>query len=146
MILMQNLRKNQFTLSKIKRIWWVLIRAHKSLQNLHFDLSLLCKVHNVWPWKNTEEWSFTTLKSYAKFEEKNWLVVWKITWGIWQIFIKTLESVKIGTFLRYSCSKQKIHELKIYRGLMCCDNEKWCKNWRGIDLPLQNWHEGFDEF
>ena len=70
MILMQNLRKNHFTLSKIKRIWWVLIRAHKSLQNLHFDLSLLCKVHNVWPWKNTEELSFMTLKSYAKFEKK----------------------------------------------------------------------------
>ena len=26
------------------------------------------------------------------------LVVWRMTWGIWQIFIRTLESVKIGTF------------------------------------------------
>ena len=23
---------------------------------------------------------------------------------------------------------------------------KWCKNWRGIDLSVQNWHEEFDEF
>ena len=29
---------------------------------------------------------------------------------------------------------------------MCIDNEEWCKIWRGIDLSLQNWHEGFDEF
>ena len=29
---------------------------------------------------------------------------------------------------------------------MCHDNEEWCKNWRGIDLSFQNWHEKFDEF
>ena len=43
-------------------------------------------------------------------------------------------------------SKVKKKELKIYRGVMCHDNEKWCKNWRGIDLSIQNWHEEFDEF
>ena len=30
----------------------------------------MCKVFNVWPKKNTEELSFMTPKSYAKFEEK----------------------------------------------------------------------------
>ena len=29
---------------------------------------------------------------------------------------------------------------------MCHDNEEWCKIWRGIDLPVQKWHEKFDEF
>ena len=29
---------------------------------------------------------------------------------------------------------------------MCHDNEEWCKNWRGIDLSVQNWNEEFDEF
>ena len=29
---------------------------------------------------------------------------------------------------------------------MCHENEEWCKIWRGIDLSIQNWHEGFDEF
>ena len=29
---------------------------------------------------------------------------------------------------------------------MCHDNEEWCKNWRGIDLSVQKWHEEFDEF
>ena len=37
-------------------------------------------------------------------------------------------------------------KLKIYRGVMCHENEIWCKNWRGIDLSVQNWHEKFNEF
>ena len=38
--LMQNLNKNQFVVSKLTRIWWILIQVLKSLQNLHFDWSL----------------------------------------------------------------------------------------------------------
>ena len=32
--------------------------------------------------------------------KKDWPVVWKKTWEIWQIFTKALESVKIGTFVQ----------------------------------------------
>ena len=39
-----------------------------------------------------------------------------------------------------------MYELKIYRRVMCHENEEWCKVWRGIDLSFQNWHEEFDEF
>ena len=39
-----------------------------------------------------------------------------------------------------------MYELKIYRGVLCHDNEEWYKIWRGIDLSVQNWHEEFDEF
>ena len=28
---------------------------------------------------------------------------------------------------------------------MCHDNEEWCKIWRGIDLPFQNWLGEFDQ-
>ena len=45
-----------------------------------------------------------TLTSNAKFEEKL-AVVWKITRGIWQNFIRTLESVKIGTYMGSFCPK-----------------------------------------
>ena len=38
-----------------------------------------------------------------------------------------------------------MNELKIYREVMCHDNEEWSKIWGGIDLPFQNWHEEFDE-
>ena len=77
--------------------------------------------------------------------KKNWLVVWKMTGGIWQIFIRTFESVKIGTFMGSFCPKQKMHELKIYRGVMCNDTEKLWKIWRGTDLLFQNWHKQFDK-
>ena len=50
--------------------------------------------------------------------KKNWLVVWKMIWGIWQIFIRTLETVKIGIFMGPFCPKYKIHELQIYRGVI----------------------------
>ena len=39
-----------------------------------------------------------------------------------------------------------MYDLKIYRGVMCHDNEEWCKIWRGINLLFQNWHEEFDKF
>ena len=79
------------------RIWWILIRALKSLTNLHFDWSLLCKVYNVWPKKvqrSNISWHWRVMQNL----KKNWHVVWKVTWRIWQIFIRTLESVKIGIF------------------------------------------------
>ena len=41
-------------------------------------------------------------------------------------------------------SKQKIHELEIYRGVMCLDNEEWCKIWRATDLMFQYLNEKFD--
>ena len=68
-----------------------------------------------------------------------------MTWGIWQIFTRAL-SLKIGTFMASFCSKLKMYELKIYRGVMCHDNEEWCKIWTGIDWSVQNWHEEFNDF
>ena len=47
----QNLNKNQFIVSKMTRIWWMLIWALKSLKNLRSDWSLSCKVYSVWPKK-----------------------------------------------------------------------------------------------
>ena len=48
--LVQNLKRSLFFVSKMTRIWWILIQAIKSLKNLYFDWSLLCKVY-VWPKK-----------------------------------------------------------------------------------------------
>ena len=56
-------------------------------------------------------------------------------------------SLKIETLMEsFFYPKQKMHELKIYGGILCHDNKEWCKIWRGIDLLVQNWHEKFDEF
>ena len=69
-----------------------------------------------------------------------------MTRGIWQIFIKTLESVKIGTFMGSFCPKYKMHELKNYRRVISNDTQEWWKIWKGIDLPFQNWHKEFDKY
>ena len=61
-----------------------------------------------------------TLKSDAKFEEKLTCGIWQI----WQIFTRALESVKNGTFMGLFCPKQKICKFKIYRVVMCLDNEE----------------------
>ena len=130
---------------KMTRIWWNLTWALASLQNLHFHLLLLCKVFNVWP-KNIQRsylsWHWRVMQNL----KKNWLVVWKMTWGIWQIFTRALESLKIGILMGSFNPKLKKYELKIHRGVICHDNEEWCKIWRGIDLSFQNWHEEFDKF
>ena len=40
------------------------------------------------------------------------------------------------------CVKFKMYELKIYRGVMCYDNEQWCKTWRGSDLSVEEFTWG----
>ena len=39
-----------------------------------------------------------------------------------------------------------MYDIKIYRGVICEDNEEWCKIWGGIDLSFQNWRNEFDKF
>ena len=69
-----------------------------------------------------------------------------MTWRIWKISTRVLESFKIGTFMASFCPKLKMYKLKIYRGVMFHDNEEWYKNQRRIDLSVQNWLEEFGEF
>ena len=100
----QNLKRNLFFVSKMTRTWGILIRALKSLKDLHFDWSLLCKVSNAWPKKVQRRyisWHWRVMQNL----KKNWLVVWKMRSGIWHIFIKILENIKIGTFMRSFFSK-----------------------------------------
>ena len=85
-----------------------------------------------------------TLEIDAKFQEKLTCGC-QIKWGIWQLFTRTLESPKIGIFMGFFYPKYKIHELKIYRRVMCYDNEEWFKIWEGIDLSVQNWQEEFNK-
>ena len=57
-----------------------------------------------------------------------------MTWEIWQIFTRALKNLKIWTFMGSFYQKQKMCELKIYRGIMCCDTEECWKIWKEIDL------------
>ena len=69
--------------------------------------------------------------------KKKWLVVWKMTWGIWQIFIWTLESVKIGIFMGSFYPKQKMHDLQSYRGVISNGTEEWWKIRRELTCCLK---------
>ena len=62
-------------------------------------------IGSLWP-KDKFFWATKVQRSYLSWHwrdmqilKKNWLVVWKKTWEIWQIFTRTLESVKSGTLM-----------------------------------------------
>ena len=55
------------------------------------------------------------------------------------------KSQKFFTLMGSFWPKYIIFELKIYREVILHDTEEWCKIWRKTDLPVQNWHEDFDE-
>ena len=130
---------------------------------LALSFARMCKIFNVWPKKVQRSylsWHWRVMQNL----KKNWLVVWKMIWGIWQIFTRALESLKIWTLMRSFNPKYKKYELqnsdfdeilhpnykkyelKIHRGVMYYSNEEWCKIWRGTDLLFQNWHEESNEF
>ena len=88
-----------------------------------FNRLFFSKVYIVWAKKVQRSylsWHWRVIQNL----EANRLVL-KLTWGIWQIFTRALESVKIGTLMGSFCPKLKIYELKIYRRVMCHDNEEW---------------------
>ena len=89
MRVVQNLIRNLFFVSKMTRIWWVFIWALKSLKNLHFDWSILCKAYNVWPkkvkwsifhdtqqlskiWRKTDLWFGNDMRNLANFYQNTW--------------------------------------------------------------------------
>ena len=106
----------------------------QSLKNFHFDWSLSGKVYNVWyKKKSTEELSFMVLMCHAKFEEK-------LTCGLKNemrnlaIFHQSSWKCQNWDFDGILLSKVEKTWAKHYRGVMCHDNEKWCKLCRVIDL------------
>ena len=128
--MMKNLKRNWFVISKFTwGIWQILTQVLLSLKNFHFNELLLSKVYIVWAKK--VQWSYL-LWHWRMMQnlKKNWLVVWKMTWGIWHIFTRALKSFKIGNLMGSFYPKQKMCELKIYRGVLCHDDEEW---WRRID-------------
>ena len=68
--------KNWFVVLKMTRIWWILIRAHRILKNLHFLWSLSCKVCNVWCGKKEKSTCGleNDLKNLASFHQNTFKV------------------------------------------------------------------------
>ena len=122
---------------------------HEEFDKFWPDNSKISKVCTLMGWykmfqlKKYRGVMFDCTQDWYKVWRKTGLCFQKLTWGI---FTTALESLQIGTLMASFCLKLKMYELKIYRGVMCHENEEWCKIWRGIDLSVQNWHEEFDKF
>ena len=175
-------------------IWWILTRALENLTNSHFSGLLLNKVYIAWAIKSTEELSFKTLKSDAKFGEKltcyfkidiknltnfdpriqksksllltgsfsrnyiffeprkvqrnylswhwrvmqnlerNWPVISKLPWRIWQILTQALKSLKnfqLNRLLVWAKYK-KVWREKVQRSYL-----SW--HWRVVQNAEGNW-------
>ena len=102
---MQNLKRNWLVVSKLTwEIWQILTRALESLRNFHFNGLLLSKVYIV-PAKKVNRsylsWHWRVMQNL----KRNWLVVSKLTWGIWRILTQALESLKNFHFNRLLLSK-----------------------------------------
>ena len=109
---MQNLKKSRFVLSKMRRIWWILIWALKSL---HLDWSLSCKVNSVWPkryrgviFHDTEEPCQIRRKMDLRFEKWHVRNLEKFHHNT----VRIVKSVKIGTFMESFAQSTKCMSLK----------------------------------
>ena len=144
---MQNRKRNWPVVSKLRwGLWWILTRALENLKNVHFNGLLLNKVYNVWAKTSIVELCLMALNTDAKFEGKLTFAFKNDIRNFGHFHQSTWKSQN-WDFDGILLSKvENIFELEIYRGVMCHDNKEWCKNSRGIDLSVQNWHEEFDKF
>ena len=103
--LIQNLERNRLVVSNLPwGIWQILTRALESLKSFHFSGLLLNKVCILFELKIQRKylsWHWRMMENL----KKNWLMAWKMTWGIRQIFTRSLENVKIRTFMGSFCPK-----------------------------------------
>ena len=90
----------------------------KNLKDLHFNGLILTKVYNVSA-KKVQRSYFGCTQDWYKVWRKTVRCFQKLTWGIWQIFTRALESLQIGTLMAPFCLKLQMYELKIYTRNMC---------------------------
>ena len=92
-----------------------------------FAQSIKLQRHYVsWHWRVTQG-----LKT-------NWLLVPKITWGIWWILMRAVARWDICTFMYYLWQQHIKFQPKKYRRIVSHDTEKRSKLWRKTDFYLKN--------
>ena len=112
------------------------------------------KKTDLWLQKLQEFGDLKESRGVIFHDTEEWCEIWRkadLWFGKWHVEYSKfspeyLNNLKIETLMWSFYPKYKMYELKIYRGVMCQDNEEWCKIWKGIDLSFQNWQEEFDEF
>ena len=126
-------------------IWQFLTWAIENLKNLHLNGLLLTKLYNFWAKKftgvtfdGTEDWCDIWRKTELRFNK------WHEKFGIFSPEYSKI--LKLGLWRDPFIQSRKCMSLKFTGELYVNENQQWNKIWRGIDLPVQNWHQGFDEF
>ena len=114
-------------------------------QNFQFNVLLLSKVY-IFQAKKVQRSYLSRNWRGIRNSERNRLVVSKLAWGIWQMLTWVLESLKDFHFNGLLWARYILFELKMYRGVIFHDTDKWWKIWRKIDLLLGKWHEEFGKF
>ena len=77
-------------------------------------LSIGYKVSTNKVQKNYLSWHCKMIQTMTK----NWLFIWKMTWGISWTLNSAVESLKICTLMDYFCRKYVMFELKRCRGVV----------------------------
>ena len=92
-------------------------RSRQVSQKVYFDRLLLLKVYRIWAKKEKRGyfwWYWRLMQSLME----SWLVLFKMMWGIWQIFTRVLKSFKIGTLIDPFIQSRKCMTLKL-TGKLC---------------------------
>ena len=92
-------------------IWRILLWVLKSLKNLHFNGLLLNKVFNAWAkklQKSYVSWHWRVMQKLMK----NWLAVWKMSWGIWQVLPEHSKVSELGLWCDPFIQSRKWMSLK----------------------------------
>ena len=76
-----------------------------------------------------------TLRSYANFEERLTSGLKKDMRNLANFYQSTWKCQN-WNFDGILLPKVEMYDLKIYRGVMCRDDEEWYKNWRETDLSF----------
>ena len=101
------------------------------------------KVYNVWAKKTTGELCLTALNTDTTFEGKLTCAFKNDMRNSSKFSPEYIWKSKNWKFDGILLSKVEICELKIYKGVLCHDNEEWYLIWTGIDLAVQNWQDEY---
>ena len=107
----------------------ILIRALENLKNLHFNGLPLAKVYDVSVKKvrRSYVWWHWILMQNLK---ENGLSLSKMTWGIWEIFTRALESLEIWTWWDSFIQSRECMSLKFTGELFVMTMKKNMQNWK----------------
>ena len=157
---MQNLKKKQFAVSKMTKMWWILTWT---LKILHISTSTgsFCAKYIAFNLKkyggvifhDTEEWCEIWKKTDLRFGKwhdelgkfsKRTITVWKMTWRIRQIFQENLKVSNFGLWWDHFIQSRTCMSLKTlsYVSWQWRMMQNWKRNW----LAVPKLTPKFDEF